>query len=76
MACRYNVRMAVVDLDSPPAWWHTQAKDHMTAPEARALAGSNGKSGRYCNRLQEASQSRISHATVGHALTQHFQWCP
>lgn len=40
--CRYNVRMAVVDLDKPPAWWHRQAKDHMTAPEARALAGTSG----------------------------------
>ena len=42
MACRYDVRMAVVDLDRPPAWWHRQASDHMTAPEARALAGTNG----------------------------------
>ena len=45
MACRYNVRMAVVNLDRPPAWWHKQAKDHMTAPEARALAGSDGALG-------------------------------
>ncbi|KAK9908354.1 hypothetical protein WJX75_006503 [Coccomyxa subellipsoidea] len=39
---RYPVRMAVVDLDSPPDWWHEQAGDHMTADEARAFAGTDG----------------------------------
>lgn len=34
--------MAVVDLDSPPDWWHEQAGDHMTADEARAFAGTDG----------------------------------
>ncbi len=35
--------MAVVDLDKPPGWWHEQASDHMTAKEARAFAGTDGR---------------------------------
>ncbi|CAL8469053.1 g8594 [Coccomyxa elongata] len=41
-AFRYPVRIAVVDLDKPPKWWHKQAADHMTANEARAFAGTDG----------------------------------
>ncbi|BDA45180.1 hypothetical protein COCOBI_06-6630 [Coccomyxa sp. Obi] len=41
-AFRYPVRIAVVDLDKPPSWWHEQAADHMTADEARAFAGTDG----------------------------------
>lgn len=41
--CRYPVRMALVQLDRPPAWFkRTQAGDHMTADEARAFAGTDG----------------------------------
>ena len=40
---RYPVRMAVLDLDKPPAWWHEQAADHMTAAEARAYTGTDGE---------------------------------
>jgi hypothetical protein len=39
---RYNVRTALLDLDSPPAWFTTQAADHMTADRARAYAGTSG----------------------------------
>ena len=42
--CRYEVRMALVDLDSPPIWWQQQAKEHMAASEARAFAGTDGAS--------------------------------
>lgn len=35
----YPVRMAVVDLDDPPAWWAAQAHDHLTANAARRFAG-------------------------------------
>lgn len=41
--CRYAVRVALVDLDAPPAWFlKRQAADHMTADEARAFAGTDG----------------------------------
>ena len=40
---RYPVRIAVVDLDKPPVWWHKQAADHITADEARAFAGTDGE---------------------------------
>ncbi len=40
---RYPVRIAVVNLDKPPRWWHEQAADHMTADEARAFAGTDGE---------------------------------
>lgn len=40
---RYAVRMAVLDLDRPPAWFaRSQAADHMTADQARAFAGTDG----------------------------------
>ncbi|GLC77762.1 hypothetical protein PLESTB_000958100 [Pleodorina starrii] len=39
---RYAVRMAVLDLDNPPSWFKFQAKDHMTADEARKFAGTRG----------------------------------
>ena len=40
----YPLRLAVVDLDAPPAWFARsgQAADHMTADQARARAGANG----------------------------------
>jgi len=41
-AFRYPVRMAVVDLDDPPAWWRRTAKDHLSADEARAFGGTAG----------------------------------
>ena len=38
------MRVALVDLDAPPAWFVThQARDHLTAPEARAFARTNGR---------------------------------
>ncbi|GIM09445.1 hypothetical protein Vretimale_13297 [Volvox reticuliferus] len=40
---RYAARMAVLDLDAPPSWFKSQAKDHMTADEARKFAGTSGK---------------------------------
>lgn len=40
---RYAVRMAVLDLERPPRWFQDgQAKDHMTADEARAFASTQG----------------------------------
>ncbi|KAK9813210.1 hypothetical protein WJX72_010648 [[Myrmecia] bisecta] len=42
-AFRYNVRMAVVDLDDSPRWWQQQARYHMTAAQAREFAGTKGK---------------------------------
>ena len=39
---KYAVRMAMVSLDTPPAWFSKQAKDHMTAQQAREAAGTDG----------------------------------
>ena len=41
----YPLRFAVVDLDSPPGWFtgSGQAGDHLTAVEARARCGTNGR---------------------------------
>lgn len=41
-ARRYHVRVAVVDLDTPPRWWAEQAAEHMTAKEARQFTGTSG----------------------------------
>lgn len=38
----YQVRMAVVDLDSPPSWWARSKTDNLSAAEARRLAGTTG----------------------------------
>lgn len=40
----YPLRLAVVDLDAPPAWFARsgQAADHLTADQARARAGADG----------------------------------
>ena len=44
LACRYRVRVAVVDLDKPPAWWQgASARSHLTADDARQLAGTIGE---------------------------------
>ena len=41
---RYRVRVAVVDLDKPPAWWQgASARSHLTAHDARQLAGTTGR---------------------------------
>jgi hypothetical protein len=39
---RYPVRMAVVSLDDPPAWWAAQATDYLTAADARTFAQTKG----------------------------------
>ncbi|PNH03649.1 hypothetical protein TSOC_010276 [Tetrabaena socialis] len=39
---RYAVRVAVVDLEAPPAWFKAQAADHLTPGEARKFAGTEG----------------------------------
>lgn len=39
---RYKIRMAMVDLHHPPVWWRKQAREHMTAAEACAFAGTDG----------------------------------
>lgn len=40
---RYPVRMALVDLAQPPAWFsERQSRDHMNVQEARAFAGTDG----------------------------------
>lgn len=36
------MRLAVIDLDSPPAWWTRGRKDCMSAEEARHLAATDG----------------------------------
>ena len=42
--CRYPVRVALLDLDAPPRWFQReQARDHLTAAEARAFAGTDGE---------------------------------
>lgn len=41
-AFRYPVRMAVVSLDDPPQWFRHEASDHMTAADARQMAGTTG----------------------------------
>ena len=38
----YDVRVAVVDLDNPPAYYDAGANDTMTADRARGLAGTDG----------------------------------
>lgn len=40
--CRYQVRMAVIDLDNAPSWWKRAEGDNMSAGEARRLAGTAG----------------------------------
>lgn len=40
---RYPVRVAIISLEDPPPWFHRQAKDHLSASEARAYAGTKGK---------------------------------
>lgn len=42
-AFRYNIRMAVVDLDDSPPWFDGQSQGHLTAKAARQLAGTSGK---------------------------------
>ena len=42
VVARYDVRMALVDLDRPPKWFKKQSRDHMSAAAARAFAGTNG----------------------------------
>ncbi len=59
---RYPVRMAVVDMDRPPAWWPEQAADHMTAAEARTFAGTDGE------RLRRDINCG-HHASFGHLVT-------
>lgn len=39
---RYNVRVAVIDLDNPPPWFSKQAADHMSAQQARDFAQTSG----------------------------------
>lgn len=40
--CRYQVRVAVVQLGDPPDWFRNQAGDHLTQAQAREIAGTNG----------------------------------
>ena len=46
------MRVAVIDLDAPPRWFvdgrHAQARDHMTAQQARKFAGTQGVLGLMC----------------------------
>jgi DUF1365 family protein len=39
----YDVRLALLDLDSPPRWFSAQQNDHLTADQARAAAGTTGR---------------------------------
>mmetsp|Transcript_18057 Transcript_18057/g.32154 ORF Transcript_18057/g.32154 Transcript_18057/m.32154 type:complete len:314 (-) Transcript_18057:162-1103(-) len=39
---KYPVRVALIDLDSPPLWFSAQAGDHLSAKEAREFAGTTG----------------------------------
>jgi hypothetical protein len=40
------VRVALVDLDDPPAWFvRRQQQDHLTADQARQFAGTDGEQG-------------------------------
>ncbi len=43
MTCRYEVRMAVIDLDDSPPWFATQAQGHLTADAAREMADTSGR---------------------------------
>lgn len=66
LACRYRVRVAVVDLDKPPAWWEgASARSHLTANDARQLAGTTGK------KLLELSSLPVAQDIVdfSHVLT-------
>lgn len=38
----YDVRVAIVDLDDPPAWYDARTNDTMTADEAREAANTRG----------------------------------
>ena len=42
-ASRYAVRVAVVSLDQPPAWFQRQAQDHLSAAEARQISDTAGE---------------------------------
>lgn len=42
-AFSYPVRMAVIDLDSPPPWWRFEPVARLSATEARAAAGTEGR---------------------------------
>lgn len=39
---QYKVRMAVVNLDSPPKWWSSLPNDHLAPWEARTMARTDG----------------------------------
>ena len=40
---RYPVRVALIDLDNPPGWWHPGEQDtHFSAAQAREIAGTEG----------------------------------
>jgi hypothetical protein len=41
----YPLRIAVIDLDTPPKWFAAsgQAADHMTADQARQRVGTHGR---------------------------------
>lgn len=40
---RYRIRLALVDLDASPGWFQEQAADHLSAGDARELAGTSGR---------------------------------
>jgi Protein of unknown function (DUF1365) len=40
--CRYRVRVALIDLGMPPAWFQQQAHDHLSAKQAQEHAGTDG----------------------------------
>eukprot|EP00931_Biecheleriopsis_adriatica_P028584 TRINITY_DN17044_c0_g1_i1.p1 TRINITY_DN17044_c0_g1~~TRINITY_DN17044_c0_g1_i1.p1 ORF type:complete len:326 (+),score=22.38 TRINITY_DN17044_c0_g1_i1:64-1041(+) len=42
-AFRYQVRMAIINLDSPPAWWSSEPVRRLSADEARDAVGSTGQ---------------------------------
>eukprot|EP00747_Dinoflagellata_sp_TGD_P206611 gnl/TRDRNA2_/TRDRNA2_80305_c0_seq1.p1 gnl/TRDRNA2_/TRDRNA2_80305_c0~~gnl/TRDRNA2_/TRDRNA2_80305_c0_seq1.p1 ORF type:complete len:328 (+),score=27.68 gnl/TRDRNA2_/TRDRNA2_80305_c0_seq1:55-1038(+) len=40
---RYKVRMAIINLDSPPKWWTSEPVERLSADEARKAVGSTGQ---------------------------------
>eukprot|EP00434_Breviolum_minutum_P023473 symbB.v1.2.020706.t1/scaffold1760.1/size102730/4 len=42
-AFRYEVRMALIDLDFPPPWWSSEPIQRLSAEEARSAAKTTGK---------------------------------
>lgn len=65
---RYPVRMALVSLDDPPQWFGREVSDHMTAADARHMAGTKGKQ---ISKMRSQCLSAFGLSQSGQAWLQH-----